>query len=100
MLILLHVERLVVVPAELSADLQAVQTVLDRAFVRARAHGCISERNEPVVVRREYFPRILGRFVENNDHEGAHEEGSVRLLGVVERSVVVNFVLLVLLVCH
>ena len=46
----------------------------------------------------EHFPGILGRFVEDNDHESAHQEGCICLLRVVQACIVVNLVCAVLLI--
>jgi len=70
------------------------------AAVRAVSHRRISVRNELVLVGAESLPGFLGGLFENDNHEGTHEEGRVALLGVVERRVVVDFVVLILGIIH
>jgi len=99
-LVLSHVEGGVVVPAEGDGVLEALEAVQVGAAVRAVAHRGVAVGNELVVVGAERVPGLVGRLFETDYHEGAHEERRVALLGVVKRSVVVNFIVLVLLVIH
>lgn len=91
MLVLLHIECVVIVPAEGDRELQAKQTVLDGALVAAGAHGGITERHKFIVVGLKGVPRFVSRPLENNDHKATHQEGRVGLLGIVERTIVVDF---------
>ena len=70
------------------------------ASISTITHCCVTVWNEFVVVRAESLPGIIGGFVEDNNHEGAHEESSIALLCVIKRRVVIDFVVLVLLVIH
>jgi hypothetical protein len=74
--------------------------MLDSALVSACSHGGISERSEFVVIRLEHTPGFSCWLFEYDDHEAAHQESSVGLLGVVETCVVINFVGAVLLVAN
>ena len=82
-LVLLHVERAVVVPAERHRVLQPLETVQVSATVGAITHGGVAVGDEFVVVGAESLPGLVGRFVEHDKHEGAHKEGRVALLCVV-----------------
>lgn len=70
------------------------------AFISACAHGSISKGRKFVVVWLEVTPCLGGTLVKDNDHEAPHQEGSVRLLRVVQGSVVVYFVVAVLLITN
>ena len=70
------------------------------ATISTVAHCRVTVWNEFVVVRAESLPGIIGRLVEDNNHEGAHQESSVALLCVVKRRVMIDFVVLVLLIIH
>lgn len=74
--------------------------MVDRAFIGASTHGSVSKGNKLGVVRLKNLPGLIGGFLEHDDHEAAHKEGSVRLLGVVERRVVVDLVTTVLGIVH
>ena len=100
MLVFLHIEGTVVIPAESNSKLKTLEAVEVSAAVSTVTHGCITVRNEFVVVGTECLPGLVSRLLEHDNHEGSHEESGVALLGVVQRSVVVNFVVLVLLVVH
>jgi len=99
-LVLLHVEGAVVVPAEGHRELKTLEAVVVSALVGTIAHGGITVGDELVVVGAEGGPRFVSRLFQHDDHEGAHQEGSIALLRVVQRRVVVNLVVLVLLVAH
>jgi hypothetical protein len=68
------------------------------AFVGAGTHSRVAERREFVVIWSKDFPCFMSRPTENDDHECAHQKCGIRLFGVVETGVVVNFVGAVLLV--
>ena len=100
MLIFLHIECAVVVPAESYCELETLEAVEVSAAVGTVSHCCITVRYKLVVVRAESLPGIIGRLVQDDDHEGTHEEGCITLLGVVKGSIMVDLVVLVLLVIH
>lgn len=100
MLVLLHVERIVVVPSEGHGELKTLQAVLISASVGAVSHCRVSVWNKFIVVRTESLPCFFCALLQDNNHEGSHEEGSITLLVVVEASVVVNLIILVLLIVH
>ena len=66
------------------------------AAVGAIAHGCVTVRDELVVVGTEGLPGLLCRLLQHYDHVGTHEERRVALLVVVQGRVVVDLVVLVL----
>jgi len=99
-LVLLDVKSRVVVPTERYCVLETHEAVHYCALVGASAHSGITEGHEAGVVRFEASPCFLRALFENDDHETAHEEGSICSFCVVERRVVVNFVGSVLLVVH
>lgn len=70
------------------------------ATVGTVTHGRITVGDELVVVGAESLPGLIGRLLEHNDHKGTHKESCVALLGVVERRVVIDLIVLVLLVIH
>ena len=100
MLIFLNIELAIVIPSKRYSELETLETVQVCATVGTVSHCRVTVWDEFVVVRAESLPGIVGGFVEDNNHEGAHEESSVALLCVVKRSVVIDFVVLVLLVIH
>jgi len=70
------------------------------ATVGAVTHCSVSVRDKLVMVGAESTPSVVSRLFEHNDHKGAHEKCSVALLGIIERGVVVDLVVLVLLIVH
>ena len=100
MLVLLNVERLVVVPAERDGELQPLEAVVINALVRASSHGGVSVGQELVLVGSEGGPGVVSCLLQDNDHEGTHQEGSVGLLCIVQRCVMVDLVGLILRVIH
>lgn len=99
-LVLLHIEGAVVVPSKGHSELKTLEAVVVSAAVSAIAHRCVTVGNKLVVVGTEGLPGLISGLLKHNDHEGTHKEGSVALLRVLERCVVVDFVVLVLLVIH
>jgi len=83
-LVLLNVECLIVVPAECDGKLQPLEAVIVGAFVRACSHRGVSIGQELVLVGSEGCPGIVSCLLQDNDHESAHEECSVRLFCIVE----------------
>jgi hypothetical protein len=53
-----------------------------------------------MVVRLENLPGIARRSLQDDDHEGTHEERCVCLLGVIETRVMVNLIRAILLVVY
>lgn len=100
MLVFLHVERVVIVPAKGHRKLKPFQAVLVRAPVGAVAHCRISVRDELVVVGSEGRPGFRSTLLENNYHEAAHQECRIGLLVIIQARVVVDLVVLVLLIIH
>ena len=74
--------------------------MIDGTLVMARPSDSVSEGHELALDWSEDGPGLLSCLVEADHHVAAHEEGCVRLLLVVDTSVVVNLVVLVALVCH
>ena len=70
------------------------------AAVGAITHGGVTIGDKFVVVRAERLPCLVCRLVQHNNHEGAHQEGRITLLGVVQARVVIDLVVLILLVVH
>ena len=94
-LVLFHVESFEVVPTEFYCVLEPLEHLEERAVVEAVTFGGVSVVFEELVVRLELLVGVVGRHLQNDDHEGAHQEGSVHHLGawlrrgaVVEHSVV------------
>lgn len=94
------IELIVVVPVELDGQVETVQAMLDGTLVRAGTHGRVSERRKFMVVRLENLPGIARRSLQDDDHEGTHEERCVCLLGVIETRVMVNLIRAILLVVY
>ncbi len=90
--VLLEVEVLVVVPAQLHAVLKALQAVVNGAFVCANTHCGVSVGFEAVFVWLEEFPGFSGCLSQYDHHKGSHEEGSIGLLVLIQRCVMVDFV--------
>ena len=74
-LILLNIEGAVVVPSEGHRELQTLETVMICAAVGAITHSRIAIRDELVVVWAECLPCLVSRLMQDDDHEGAHQEG-------------------------
>ena len=99
-LILLHVESAIVVPSERHGVLEAQEAMMICATVGTITHRCVTIGDKLVVVWTERLPCLVCRLAQDYDHEGAHQEGRVTLLVVVQARVVIYFVVLVLLVAH
>ena len=99
-LVLLHVKSAIVVPSKCHGVLEAQEAVMICAAVGAITHRGVTIGDELVVVRTERLPCLICRLAQDYDHEGAHQESRVTLLGVVQARVVIYFVVLVLLVAH
>ena len=99
-LIFLNIERAIVIPSESYSKLETLEAMQVCATISTISHCSVTIWNEFVVVRAESLPGIIGRLVEDNNHEGAHQESSVALLCVVKRRVMIDFVVLVLLIIH
>ena len=99
-LVLLNVECAIVVPAKGHRELKTLEAMVVSALVGTIAHGGITVGDELVVVWAEGGPSFVCRLLQHDDHESAHQEGCVALLRVVQRRVVVNLVVLILLVVH
>ena len=101
-LVFLHVERLEVVPAEANGSFEALQGVEQGAVVEAAALRGVAVVLEAGHVSTELFVSLLGGHLEDDDHEGAHEERSVDHLvaGLGGAAVVEDAVLRVRLVAE
>jgi len=84
MLILLHIEGVIVVPAESHREHKPLEAVIVGALVSASAHSCVAVRQKFVVIRLEDSPRLVGTLLEHNNHEATHQEGGVGLLCIVK----------------
>jgi len=100
MLILLHVELGVVIPSKLDSVLHTLERVDDGVLVGACTHCRVTERHKFVVVGSKGSPGFIGSSVATDDHEAAHQEGGVSLLGKINTGVVVDLVVGVLAVVH
>lgn len=100
MLILLNIKGSVVIPSEGNSKLESLEAVVVGATVGTVTHGRITVRDKLVVVGAEGLPSFIRRLLEHNDHKGTHKESRVALLGVVQRCVVIDLIVLVLLVVH
>lgn len=99
-LVLLHVKSAIVVPSESHGVLEAEEAMMICAAVGAITHRGVTIGDELVVIWTERLPCLICRLAQDYDHEGAHQEGRVTLLVVVQARVVIYFVVLVLLVAH
>ena len=99
-LIFLNIELAIVVPSEGYSKLEALEAVQVCATIGTVAHCRVTVWNEFVVVRAESLPGIVSGLVKDNNHKGVHKESSITLFCVVERCVVIDFVVLVLIVIH
>ena len=90
-LVLLHVERLEVVPAVFDGFLQTLQAVQDSALVVTLALASISVRLKKLVVVFELSKCLLSVNFQDNNHECAHQEAGICHLGSVSaHRVVIN----------
>ena len=99
-LIFLNIELAIVVPSESYSKLEALEAVQVCATISTIAHCRVTVWNEFVVVRAESLPGIVGGLMEDNNHEGTHEECRVRLFCIVKRSIMINLIALILRVIH
>ncbi len=100
MLVLLHVEAIIVVPALFNSELETLYTMLQRAVIIAFAFAGIAIVAEETRIRSEFFYAILCRFLLNYHHERSDEESRVCQVDSVlsSLSTMINFrVALVLL---
>jgi len=97
-LVFCNVESFVLIPAEFDGEVKTVQAMVDGAFVGAWAHDGVSVRCEFLVISFEGSPRFSGTSLEDDDHETAHKEGSIGLLSIVKRGVVIYLIIGVLFV--
>lgn len=98
-LILFIIEIIELVPAQVHCNFQTLQAVEYSALIRAHiAVTRISEGPEHRVIRLESFPDYVSRHFEDNDHEGAHEVGRIRLFVFLERGIMENFVIFVAII--
>ena len=79
-LILFVVELAEVVPSMANCDFEPLQAVEDAAAVGTVTVAGVSERSETSLVRSKGFPSHLSRLLQDNNHEGAHQVGSIGLL--------------------
>ena len=100
MLVLLHIERVVVVPAQRHRELQPLQAVLICAPVGAVTHCRVPVRDEFIVIWSECLPSLLSTLLQDDYHEAAHEEGCVRLFVIIQARIVIDLVVLILLIVH
>lgn len=90
-LVLLHVERAEVVPSEAHSILKSLQAVKQSAIVEALTLGRVSVVAEKRVVWLELGVGVLRLHFEDDDHEGAHQEGTIHdLVSRVRRGAVVE----------
>lgn len=99
-LVLLDVEGLKIVPLVLDGEVESLQAVQDGALVVTLTLRRIAERDKLVVIRLESLVGLLWLSLEDDDHESAHEEGSVDELLGLARAVVEDPIVLVLLILH
>ena len=91
MLVLFCIECLEVVPTKAKSFLESFKAVKNCAFIEAVAFTGISERLEVRMIHLELSVCLLCVHLEDNHHESAHEEASVRDLTIVfAAAVVVN----------
>ena len=83
MLVLSRIERLEVIPSELDGPLEALKAVQDGALVLAGAPTRIPIRVQVRLVALEQAEGLMGIYLENHDHKGAHKVGRVRDLGEI-----------------
>ena len=70
------------------------------AAIGTVAHCRVSIGNELVVIGAEGLPSLFRALVQDDDHEGSHEERRITLLVIVQARVVVDLIVFVLLVVH
>ena len=75
--VLFDIECLEIVPSVLYSLLETLQTVQDSALVVAVSLGGIAKGHKLSMVGAEGVEGLLGRYLKNDDHEGAHKEGCV-----------------------
>lgn len=99
-LVFLHVEVVVVVPAETHADLETFEAMVDCAFVVAWPADGVAERYKLILNGAEHRPGFFRTLFEADNHVTTHEESCVGFLFVVYRSIMINLVILVRLIRH
>ena len=93
-LIFFDIECPELVPLEFDSILQPLKTLQHSALVQAVAFACISVRFEKTMIWPEHIPSFFCRALQNNDHEGTHEEGTIHdfVPWILGRAVVEDFV--------
>ena len=76
-LILLHVERAEVIPAESDGILETLQDMKQSAIVEACTLGCITIRLENRMIWCESVISLFCSHLQDDYHECAHQEGTV-----------------------
>jgi len=97
-LVFCNVESTVVIPAEFDGEIEAVQAMVDGAFVSTWAHDGVSVRSEFLMIRFKGSPCFFGTSFENDNHETPHEESSICLLSVVKRGIMIYLVIGILFI--
>ena len=76
-LIVFHIKCLQIVPIELDAPLESIEAVKDGAMIPTVTLGSISERSNLIMIGSESFPCFFRSLLQDDDHEGAHQEQGV-----------------------
>ena len=88
-LVFFRIKCLEIIPSKTKTFLESFQAVEDCAFVEAIAFAGISKGLEVWMVDLKLFVSLFCVHLEDDDHEGAHEEACVRDLCVVCAATVV-----------
>ena len=72
--------------------------MINGASVGAWTHDSISVRSELLLVRFESIPSFFCTSFENDYHETTHKEGSIGLLSIVKRGVMIYLIFAILFI--
>lgn len=83
MLVFLHIEGVIVVPALLDAELKTFNAVLHSALIEALTFACIAVSPQKASVGCELLHGFSSTFAQDHDHEGRDQESAIRHLDTV-----------------
>lgn len=98
--ILFDIKSAEIIPAESNGVLETLKAMQEGAIVEAVTLGCISIVLEDLVIWSELLVGLLRRHLEDDDHEGAHQESSVDhfVAGIHRGTIMEDAILLVVLI--
>ena len=72
--------------------------MINSASVGTWAHDRVSVRSEFLMISFKGAPSFFSTSLKDDNHKAAHKEGSIRLLSIVERGVMIYLILTILFI--